>query len=89
MGFVDNMKKYRMLSDLSFKLCSGCITVHIHKMRVYLQNSAHPLEAVFLGGVGPLLCHDHDPLIVKHSDGEHCYPETQTHSISMLLSFLS
>lgn len=58
----------------------------VHEMCAYLQNSAHPLEAVFLGGVGPLLRHDHDPLIVKHGDGEHRYPEAQTHGVSMLLS---
>lgn len=42
--------------------------------KVHLQNSAHPLKAVLLSGVRSLLCHDHDPLIVQHRDGEHGYP---------------
>lgn len=33
-----------------------------------LEHPAHPLEAVFLRGVGPLLGHNHYPLIVKDGD---------------------
>lgn len=45
-----------------------------------LQHAAHPLEAVLLCGVGPLLCHDHNPLVVQHSHREHGYPAgTQEH----------
>lgn len=41
---------------------------------IYLQHAAHPLEAVLLGGVGPLLGHHHDPLVPQHRHREHRYP---------------
>lgn len=43
-------------------------------MTQYLQDAAHPLEAVFLRGVRPLLCHDNDPLVVQHGHRKHSYP---------------
>lgn len=45
---------------------------------IYLQYSTHPLEAVLLTGVGPLLCHNHDPLIIKHRHWEHSDPGWMT-----------
>lgn len=46
----------------------------------YLQHAAHPLEAVLLRGVGPLLGHHHDPLVPQHRHGEDRYPAgTETH----------
>lgn len=45
---------------------------------IYLQYSTHPLEAVLLTGVGPLLCHNHDPLIIKHRHWEHSDPGGMT-----------
>lgn len=50
------------------------LSENIKQKIVYLQNSAHPLKAVFLSGVWSLLSHDHDPLIVQHRDGKHGYP---------------
>ena len=44
----------------------------------HLQHAAHPLEAVLLGGVRPLLRHHHDPLIVEHGHGKHRYPGDRT-----------
>lgn len=41
---------------------------------IYLQHAAHPLEAILLGGVGPLLSHHHDPLVPQHCYREHRYP---------------
>lgn len=32
----------------------------------YLEHPAHPLEAVLLRGVGPLLSHDHYPLVMQN-----------------------
>lgn len=63
---------------------SHFITLHRGEGGVYLQHAAHPLEAVLLGGVGPLLRHDDDPLIMKHRDGEHRYPETQSNRLVVL-----
>lgn len=40
----------------------------------YLQHPAHPLEAVLLRGVGPLLGHHHDALVSQHRHGEHGDP---------------
>lgn len=40
----------------------------------YLQNSTHPLEAVLLTSIRPLLCHNHYPLIIKHRHWEHSNP---------------
>lgn len=40
----------------------------------HLQHAAHPLEAVLLGGVRPLLGHKHDPVIVQHCHREHGNP---------------
>lgn len=40
----------------------------------HLQHAAHPLEAVLLGGVRPLLCHQHNPVVMEHCHGEHCNP---------------
>lgn len=42
---------------------------------LHLQDAAHPLEAVFLGGVGPLLRHHHDPLVAQHRHRKHSDPE--------------
>ena len=44
---------------------------------VYLQHSAHPLEAVLLCRVRSLLRHHHHPLIVENRDGEHGDPGAQ------------
>lgn len=41
---------------------------------IYLQDAAHPLEAVLLRGVGSLLGHHHDPLVPQHRHREHRYP---------------
>lgn len=43
-------------------------------MTEHLQDAAHPLEAVFLRGVRPLLGHDNDPLVVQHGHRKHGYP---------------
>ena len=40
----------------------------------HLQHAAHPLEAVLLRGVRPLLRHQHDPVIMEHCHGEHGDP---------------
>lgn len=40
----------------------------------HLQHAAHPLEAVLLRRVWPLLGHQHDPVIVQHRHGEHGDP---------------
>lgn len=47
----------------------------------HLQHSAHPLETVLLGGVGPLLGHQDDPVVIQHRHGEHRDPGggTRTH----------
>ena len=47
-------------------------------MWFYLQYSTHPLEAVLLTGVRPLLCHNHYPLIIKHRHREHSNPAGTT-----------
>lgn len=39
----------------------------------YLEHPAHPLEAVLLRGVRPLLGHNHYPLVVQDGHGEHSY----------------
>ena len=39
----------------------------------YLQHPAHPLEAVLLCGVWPLLSHDHDPLVMQDGHRKHGY----------------
>lgn len=44
-------------------------------MTEHLQDAAHPLEAVFLRGIRPLLCHDNDPLVMQHTHRKHGYPE--------------
>ena len=36
-----------------------------------LQDAGHPLEALFLRTVGPLLGHHAYPLVPQHADGEH------------------
>lgn len=43
--------------------------------RAYLQHAAHPLEAVLLGGVRPLLRHQHHPVVMQHRHREHGDPE--------------
>lgn len=43
-------------------------------METNLQDATHPLEAVFLGGIWPLLSHHHDPLISQHGHRKHGYP---------------
>lgn len=53
----------------------------------YLQDATHPLEAVFLGGVRPLLGHHHDPLVPQDGHGEHGYPATA--AAKPLLDFVS
>lgn len=40
----------------------------------YLKHPAHPLEAVLLRGVRPLLGHDHYPLVMQDGHREHGYP---------------
>lgn len=42
----------------------------------HLKDTAHPLEAVFLRGVWSLLCHNNNPLIMKHRHRKHSYPGT-------------
>lgn len=46
---------------------------------VYLKHPAHPLEAVFLTGVWPLLCHNNDPLVIENSDRKHGDPDARKH----------
>lgn len=42
--------------------------------QAHLQHTAHPLEAVLLRGIRPLLRHQHDPVVMEHRHGEHCDP---------------
>lgn len=53
-------------------------TLHLSYILIFfvtdLQYTAHPLEAVFLCGVGSLLGHHHDPLVPQHRHREHGYP---------------
>ena len=62
-------------------LCTVCVSVCfcvcVCVVWVYLENTAHPLEAVLLRGIRPLLCHHHNPLIMEHRHREHRYPGTQ------------
>jgi hypothetical protein len=37
----------------------------------YLQDTAHPLEAVFLRGIRSLFCNHHDSLIIKYRHRKH------------------
>lgn len=46
---------------------------------VYLKHPAHPLEAVFLTGIWPLLCHNNDPLVIENSDRKYSDPDARKH----------
>lgn len=76
--FFDNSKDWRLYCRhtewrLPFERCGW----------IYLKHPAHPLEAVLLAGIGPLLCHNYNPLIIEHRDWKHSDPDThedtQTH----------
>lgn len=51
-----------------------------------LEDTAHPLEAVFLWGVWPLLCHHDDPLVVQYRHRKHCDPGEQSNTVTNWLS---
>lgn len=51
-----------------------------------LEDTAHPLEAVFLWGVWPLLCHYDDPLVVQYRHRKHCDPGEQSNTVTNWLS---
>lgn len=37
----------------------------------HLQHTAHPLEAIFFRCIGPLFCHHHNALVIKHRHRKH------------------